>query len=205
MLQFLEDKVFLRGIEVYEHVIRALSSFQGWFVKGKCCCMMCSIVGFPSHLLNEGKSIKAMAYRFVIIGWVSVTNMSKEIFRSHQDLSNMVIWMIGKDERTVCMESGLWTVCLLIFSYLEVVSVSPVCWSKPGVGIISPHMGHFFLLQNARELCPRELCLFVALFPRMPSHQSEQRVEALLHLATGALMSPCLGRSGCECRLLWED
>jgi len=29
MFQFLEDKVFLRGIKVYEHVIRALSSFQG--------------------------------------------------------------------------------------------------------------------------------------------------------------------------------
>ncbi|CAL5046709.1 unnamed protein product [Urochloa decumbens] len=27
--EFLEDKVFLRGIKVYEHVIRALSSFQG--------------------------------------------------------------------------------------------------------------------------------------------------------------------------------
>jgi aminoacylase len=28
MFQFLEDKVFLRGIKVYEHVIRALSSFK---------------------------------------------------------------------------------------------------------------------------------------------------------------------------------
>jgi len=27
--EFLEDRVFLRGIQVYEHVIRALSSFQG--------------------------------------------------------------------------------------------------------------------------------------------------------------------------------
>ena len=80
---------------------------------------------------------------------------------------------------------------LLIFSYLEVVSVSPVCWSKPGVGIISPHMGHFFLLQNARELCPRELCLFVTLFPRMPSHQCSD-------------VAVCWGRVG-ECRSLWED
>jgi aminoacylase len=28
-LQFLEDKVFLNGIKVYEHVIRALTSFKG--------------------------------------------------------------------------------------------------------------------------------------------------------------------------------
>jgi len=27
--EFLEDKVFLRGIEVYQHLIRALSSFKG--------------------------------------------------------------------------------------------------------------------------------------------------------------------------------
>lgn len=48
--QFLEDKVFLRGIKVYEHIIRALSSFKGWFIIGNCYCIKCTIDVLSPHV-----------------------------------------------------------------------------------------------------------------------------------------------------------